>query len=97
VNPVGPWGFGEASMDPNQERQINQTAFRQLRQHIQNTYPPGRFVAISEGKIIAEAARFEELNSLLHQMGKHSPDVLVVQAGVEYPETVTIFLPEALP
>ncbi len=78
-------------MDPNQERQFNQAAFRQLSSFIQKTYPPGRFLAISGGKIIADVARFEELNAILHQMGHPSPDVLVVQAGVHYPETATIF------
>lgn len=77
-------------MDPTQERQLNQAAYRQLSHFIHKTYPPGRFVAISAGKIIADAARFEELNALLHQLGHHSPDVLVVQAGVPSPETVTI-------
>jgi hypothetical protein len=48
-------------------------------------------VAIARGKIIADAAGFEEVNSILHQMGHHSPEVLVVQAGVDYPVTVTIF------
>jgi hypothetical protein len=78
-------------MDPTQERQINQATYRQLRSFIQQTYPPGRYLAISGGKVIADAARFEELNSILDQMGNHSPEVLVVQAGVEYPEAVTIF------
>jgi hypothetical protein len=74
-----------------EERQRNQTAYRQLRTLIDKTYPHGRFLAISEGKIIADAARFEELNSLLHQMGIDSPEVLVVRAGGDYPEEVTIF------
>jgi hypothetical protein len=84
-------------MDPNQERQLNQDAYHQLRGFIQQTYPAGRFVAISGGKIVADAARFDELNALLHQMGNHSPDVLVVQAGVDYPETVTIFAQDSPP
>ena len=79
-------------MDPAQERQLNQAAYRQLVGFIEKTYPPGRFLAISGGKIIADAARFAELNALLHQMDNHSPDVLVVQAGVHYPEMVTIFV-----
>ncbi len=84
-------------MDPTQERQLNQAAYRQLSSFIEKTYPPGRFLAISGGKIIADAARFEELNALLHQMGHHSPDVVVVQAGVHYPETVTIFAQDSQP
>ena len=78
-------------MDAMQERQLNQTAFRQLKGFILKTYPSGTFVAISGGNIIADAARFDELNSILHGMGNHSPEVLIVQAGVDYPETVTIF------
>jgi hypothetical protein len=78
-------------MDSIQERQRNQVAYRQLSRLIQDTYPTGRFLAIAKGKIIADAGGFEELNSILHQMGSHSPNVLVVRAGVDYPETLTIF------
>lgn len=78
-------------MDSTQERQLNQTAFRQLHGFILQNYPAGRFVAISGGRIIANAASFVELDAVLHHMGKHTPDVLVVQAGVEYPETAVIF------
>jgi hypothetical protein len=78
-------------MNTSDERQRNQAAFRQLRDLIRETYPAGRFVAISGGKIVADAARFDELNTILHQRGEHATAVLVVQAGAEYPETVTIF------
>jgi hypothetical protein len=74
-----------------EERQVNQTAFRQLIGPIQTNYAPGRFVAISGGRIVADAARFDELNSILRQLGLDGPDVLVVQAGADYPENVTIF------
>jgi|GEM_PF-1191498 len=82
-------------MDPVQERQLNQAAYRQLRSLIQMTYPPGRYVAISEGKIIADAASFQELNSMLHNLGRNSADVLVVQAGIDYPDTIMIFAQES--
>jgi hypothetical protein len=78
-------------MGPIQERQLNQAAYRQLRDSIEKAYPPGRFVAIAAGKVLADAAGFEELNALLHQMGNHSPEVLVVEVGIDYPETATIF------
>jgi hypothetical protein len=58
---------------------------------IEQKYPGGRFVAISGGKIVADGASFEDLDSLLHGMGLESSDVLVVQAGVEYPKSVVIF------
>jgi len=78
-------------VDPAQERQPNQGAFRRLSDFIKKNYPMGRYLAISDGKIIADAGSFEELNSILHNMGHHSAEVLVVQAGVDYPEKVTIF------
>ena len=84
-------------MNSTQARHLNQVAHRQLSGFIKQSYPPGRFVAISEGKIIADALSFAELNSVLHQMGNHSPDVLVVQAGEDYPEKVTIFHQESQP
>jgi hypothetical protein len=74
------------------ERQQNQAAFRQLSAHIQQGYAPGRFVAIAGGKIIANGASFDELGSALKTLGQDSADVLVVQAGVEYPESAVIFI-----
>jgi hypothetical protein len=82
-------------VEPAQDRQENQAAFRQLNGFIQATYPPGRFLAISEGAIIADADGFDELNRALEQMGHCSPDVLVVQAGVDNPEDVVIFVGDA--
>ena len=77
-------------MHPAQEHELNQSAFRQMKSVIQATYPPGTFLAISGGKIIAHAAHMEALRTALRQMGRHTPDVLIVEAGVEYPEAVTI-------
>ena len=56
----------------------NEAAFRQMNDFIEKTYPRGRFLAISGGKIIAGAVNFEGLNSLLLKMGNNSPEVLVV-------------------
>ena len=78
-------------MNVSDERQQNQTVYRQLKNSIDKTYATGRFVAIAGGKVIADAPRFDELDALLHQQGHHSADLLVVQAGADYPETVTIF------
>jgi hypothetical protein len=68
------------------ENDINQSAFWRLKPLIDQTYPPGHFVAIDEGQIIADAASFEELDTKLDSMGKTSPQVLVVQAGEDYPD-----------
>lgn len=75
----------------NNERKLNQVAFRQLQNFIKEKYGQGRFVAISDGKIVADAADFKELDAALERMGNHSAEALIVQAGVDYPETVTIF------
>jgi hypothetical protein len=79
-------------MDSIQERQRNQTAFRQMRETLAQTYRPGRFVAISEGQVIADAESLDLLRTQLQALGKDPSRVLIVQAGVEYPETATIFL-----
>lgn len=74
------------------ERDLNQNAFQNLKGVIQSTYPAGRFVAVAGGKIVADAATFDQLDSMLHRIGYHCADLLVVQAGVDYPENVTIFI-----
>jgi hypothetical protein len=55
-----------------------------------NQYAAGRFVAFDHGQIVADAASFDELTEALAAIGKDRPDVLVVQAGVNYPEKVFI-------
>lgn len=79
-------------MNTIDERQRNHTAYRRLKGAIDQSYAPGRFVAISEGQVTADAARLEELCSLLRAVGKDPGNVLIVQAGADYPETAIIFL-----
>lgn len=79
------------------ERQQNQDAFRQMSSLINRTYPPGRFLAIFGGKVIADGANFAELDVKLRDMGNDSRDVLVVQADVDYPQSLTIFAGESRP
>jgi hypothetical protein len=83
--------FQGVIVDPTPQGQLNQAAYRQLRDAIGRTYPPGRFIAISGGKIVADAGSFDELNTVLRKIGQDSTEVLVVQAGVEYPEEAIIF------
>lgn len=78
------------------ERQVNQAAYRRLRDEIGRTYEPGRFVALAGGQVIADAASFDELRSLLASRGQDPAKTLIVQAGVDYPEQAVIFsLPPA--
>jgi hypothetical protein len=84
--------MGGVKMNSFEERQRNQAAFRQLGDFIKKTYPQGQFLALTAGKIIADAGSFQELDSKLLAMNQDQPDVLVVQAGVEYPESAVIFM-----
>ena len=74
-----------------EDRAANHAAYRRLKDEIARAYEPGRYVAISDGRIVADASGFNELRTRLAALGKDSPEVLVVQAGVDYPETAVIF------
>jgi hypothetical protein len=73
------------------DRQLNQAAYRRLAASINQTYPPGRFVAIAGGQIVADAGRFDEMHARLSAMGISPPEALVVEAGIEYPDAAVIF------
>jgi hypothetical protein len=79
-------------MNSTQKQQANQTAYRQLSAAINRDYPRGRLVAIAGGQIVADAADFDELRATLQSLGKDPAQTLVVEAGVEYPESAVIFL-----
>jgi hypothetical protein len=72
------------------EREDNQATYVRLKMAIDRDYPKGQFVAILDGQIIADAPTFAELSARLRATGKDSPDVLVVEAGANYPDYVTI-------
>ncbi len=76
-------------MDANQD--LDQAAYRRLAPFIKQTYPPGRFVAIVGGQIVADDATFAALHARLTAMGVVPPDGLVVEVGDDYPETAIIF------
>lgn len=73
-------------------RTSNQAALRRLRPAIDAAYSKRRFVAIGEGRILADASTFEELETLLRGMGRRPGQSLVVEVGAELPDQVTIFL-----
>ena len=77
-------------METKSEHKNNQEAFRCLKQEIDEKYAQGRFVAIDQCRVVADAAAFDELNAELNKMGMNSSEILVVQAGDEYPETTYI-------
>jgi hypothetical protein len=67
-------------------------AYRQLKETIDGGYPKGWFVGIADGQVLADAADFQKLEALLRAQNHDPRDVMVVEAGVAYPEFVTIFV-----
>ena len=65
----------------------NQVAFRKMKATIDGSYPKGRFLAIGGGQIVADGSSFDELASRVRNLGKNPKEMLIVQAGIEYPET----------
>ena len=77
-------------MASNPQHDKNQAAFRQMKPEIDGKYLPGHFVAIDEGKIVADGADYEALTEALKAIEKDCREILVVQAGMDYPERVEI-------
>jgi hypothetical protein len=77
-------------MDPEQMRVKNQAAYRQLRDTITQTYPKGRFIAIWDGRVVADAATVREMRPLLQAQELDPREALVVEVGVVLPDYVTI-------
>ncbi len=79
-------------MNEHQERMMNHAAYRQMKDNLAQTYGADRFVAISNGRVIAAADSFTQLRDQVTSLGQDPARVLIVQAGVKYPETAVIFL-----
>jgi hypothetical protein len=77
-------------MNPSTEHRCNQDAYRRLKDTIERKYQHAQYVAISEGRIIADSHRFDDLRIRLASLGKDPTQTLVVQAGVDYPENAMI-------
>ena len=77
-------------MNPNREKK--QSAFQSAKEELTAHYPPGHFIAFNDGRIVADAASFDQLTEALAAVDKDRPEVFVVQVGVEYPDEVFILL-----
>ena len=75
-----------------QENERDKTALRKLFGEIDADYPLGWFVAISDNRVIAASADFDELLDELRAQGRDPRTTMVVEAGAERPEYVTIFI-----
>lgn len=79
-------------MNSIEKSEQNQDAYRRLKETINTTYPPGRFIAIDESRIVGDAATFAELTTLLRSQGRNPTETLIVQSGMDYPEHLIILL-----
>ena len=52
--------------------------------------PAGRFAAVEEGHILAQAESHCQLVALLVEQGRSPKDLVVLQAGAEYPASAII-------
>ena len=77
-------------MDDLQQQERNNAAYQRMKALIAQTYPRGWFVAIADEQIVGAASNFRELESLLQAQGTAPQSALVVEAGVDYPDYVTI-------
>ena len=66
--------------------------YRRLKSSIDKNYPSNWFVAIADEEIIASASDFHSLENTLRSRAIDPRNVLVVQAGADYAENVTIFV-----
>jgi hypothetical protein len=73
-------------MTPEQRIDENNATYWRLRPTIDQTYPKGWAVAIDGGRIIADAGPLEALEAVLEAQGIDSREVLVAEAGFEYPQ-----------
>ncbi len=73
-------------MTSEQRIEENNATYWKLRPTIDKTYPKGWAVAIDGGRIIADARTVQELESVLNSQGADAREVLVAEAGFEYPQ-----------
>ncbi|MDZ7292821.1 MAG: hypothetical protein ONB44_22875 [candidate division KSB1 bacterium] len=65
-------------------RYLNHRAFWRLKSYIDKTYPPGHYIGIVDGKIVADAEDFETIHEKLKSLETCLDHSMVVQAGVKY-------------
>jgi len=79
-------------MTGNQEYDRNNAAYHRMKEMLRQTFPKGWFVGIADEQIVGNAASFQDLQCLLQATGRDPRNVLVVEAGVDYPEFANIFI-----
>lgn len=77
-------------MDTNQRSDRNMEFYRRIKGAIDQTYSHGCFVGIANDQIVGTAEKFPDLTANLRNRGFDPRQVMVVEAGVEYPDYVVI-------
>lgn len=77
-------------MEIEEFRRVNDAGYRRQRAYIDQTFPKNHFVAIDKGEIVGNAADFWDLYNAIVANGLEPQQVLVVQAGKDYPEYAVI-------
>ena len=80
------------SKNAENQRAANHAAYGRLKAHIDKDYAPGQYVAIHRGHSVADSATFEGLYDTVADLTTRPEEVMIVQAGVDYPKEVTLFL-----
>jgi hypothetical protein len=70
----------------------DELAYRGLKPEIDQQYPQGWYVGVADGRVVAASEDFRDLVKTLKAEGRDPRQVLVVEAGVTYPDYVTIFM-----
>jgi hypothetical protein len=78
-------------MAGHQEHERNTATYLRLKDIFRQTYPQGWFVGIADDQIVGAANNFHDLEASVRARGKDPRKVLVVEAGVDYPDYVNIF------
>jgi hypothetical protein len=79
-------------MSDRQDTGQDNATYQRLKATIKQTYPRGWFVGFADGQSVGAAATFAELERMLRSLGKDPSRILVVEAGVDYPDHVTILV-----
>ena len=74
-----------------QKRVRNLAAYRKSKADLVRAYPPGRFVAMYAGRVVADAATFDGVLTALAAASLDAVECLVVEVGTDYPEKAVIF------
>jgi hypothetical protein len=64
--------------------------YADLKPQVDMRFPVGQFVAVEAGSVVVDAQSHRELVEKLRSLGKSPRDMLIFQAGVEYPDSATI-------